>query len=119
MKNTKTCEGFAQRIRRGFLTLAMVAGLTGGVTIAMVAPASADAGGEYNVYHQVIPADACKDQGHFAAISFDWFNPYSLYCYDVSVPMGLTIAGGVDIQAFCNKKWPGSMATVDGKTVWD
>ena len=28
-------------------------------------------------------------------------------------------AAGVDIQAFCNKKWPGSVATVDGKTVWD
>jgi hypothetical protein len=119
VKNTKTRADFGRRIKRGFLALAMAAGLTAGVTVATSTSASADTGGEYTVYHPIVPADACIDQGHFGAISFEWFNPYSLHCYDVSVPPSISIAGGVDIQAFCNKKFPGSTATVNGKTVWD
>lgn len=110
MKNTKTRTGFGRRIKRGFLALAMTAGLAAGITVATSAPASAEGG--YNVLYPVEVSKVCQHQGHTGATSLNWGDPFSLFCYDLSIPAGVTLSGNLDIQAYCDYTWPGSVATV-------
>ena len=47
----------------------------------------------------------CRRQGHTAA-SFWWYwNAYSWYCYDLSVPWGVTFFGGPDMNAACRSQY--------------
>lgn len=116
--STKTHRaGLGQRITRSLLALVMAIGTAVGIGITTAAPAQAE--GWYTYYYPVMPVDVCQHQGHFGATTLFFWNPYSLSCYDLSVPAGVTFTGGLDFQGFCEWKYPGSYATVDGKTVMD
>lgn len=117
MSTTK--RGFGQRVKQGFIALATTIGLGVGVTIAAASPAQA--WGEYTYYYPVDTSKVCQHQGHTGASSQTPWNPYSLYCYDLSIPPSITFSGDLDIQAYCEWKYPGSIAIVDGgnNTIWD
>lgn len=109
-------RGFGRRIKRGFAALALTFGLVASVTIAAAAPASAE--GSYNVLYPVEAYKVCRHQGNTGASSWNWYNAYSLYCYDLSIPAGVTFGGDLDIQDYCNDTWPGSTATVVENNIW-
>ena len=67
---------------------------------------------ESTVSYSVAGYQVCQYQGHFAATTLTPWNPYSMLCYDLSVPAGITIAGSLDIQGFCSAKYPGSQAVL-------
>ena len=113
----KNAADFGQRIWRGMFALAMTVGLASGITVATAAPAQA--WGSYTYYYSVEGYKVCQSQGHTGASSINWFDPYSMYCYDLSVPAGITFSGNLDIQKYCSDKYPGSTAVVDGKTIFD
>ncbi|HMI09513.1 MAG TPA: hypothetical protein VK497_03925 [Candidatus Saccharimonadales bacterium] len=103
-------------IKRGLFALTTTLGLAAGIGIIGVAPASAESG--YYVLYPVEATSVCRYQGSTGATSIDWGNPYSLTCYDLSIPAGVTFGGDLDIQAYCNAKWPGSVATVYEHTIF-
>lgn len=101
---------FGGRIRRGLIVLMTALGLTAGVGVISATPASAEPG--YYVLYPVEATSVCRHQGNTGATSFDWGNPYSLTCYDLSIPAGVSFGGDLDIQGYCDWKWPGSVAKV-------
>ncbi|QHF22812.1 hypothetical protein GTU73_01530 [Rathayibacter sp. VKM Ac-2804] len=76
--------------------------------IAALAP-SAQAVTETTSY-TVLESKVCKDQGNWGASYYNFGDPYSGYCYDLGFPP--TLAGSLDIQAYCDKTHPGSVAVV-------
>ena len=54
----------------------------------------------------------CNDQGHFGASYYNGFSPYSWYCYDLSLPTGVTFTGGLDINGWCMRTYRYSHAQV-------
>ncbi|KTS85153.1 hypothetical protein NS183_13240 [Microbacterium testaceum] len=58
----------------------------------------------------------CKRQGQFGASFWNYWNPYTWYCYSLSIPVGISIGGGLDLNAACaaqyptNRGWPRSWA---------
>ncbi len=106
----KTKRRFGERICRGLIVLMTALSLTAGVGVIGATSASAEPG--YYVLYPVEASSVCRHQGHTGASSFNWGNPYSLYCYDLSIPAGITFGGDLDIQGYCNSKWPGSVAKV-------
>lgn len=105
-----------KNIKRGILALAMAIGFTVGIGISIAAPAAAE--GSYSVLYPVEASDVCRHQGHFGATSFNWYDAYSLTCYDLSVPAGVTFTGSLDIQGYCSVKYPGSTAMVAENNIW-
>lgn len=101
------------RLSAGLLSLMLaVAGLIGANA------ATAAASGPtylYPVYHYQV----CQRQGHFGASFWNNWNAYSWYCYDLSFPAGITFTGGLDIDGWCQEKYHGSRAELQGGTVWD
>jgi hypothetical protein len=65
-----------------------------------------------NRYYPVYLYQVCQQQGHFGDSLLNPRDPYSYYCYDLSFPLGITYAGGLDIQGWCQDKHPGSTATL-------
>ena len=61
--------------------------------------------------YQINYVQACQEKGHLGA-SFWYWGPYAWYCYDYAFPVGIAYAGGMDIQAWCNRHYPGSRAIV-------
>lgn len=48
----------------------------------------------------------CQRQGTTGA-SFGWYwNPYSWYCYTLSIPAGISWNGSVDLNAACREEFP-------------
>lgn len=92
-----------------------------GATIAgaavMATSASAEDGGATWNY-PVMPVDVCRHQGHFGATTLNPWDPYSLTCYDLSIPGGITFSGGLDYEGYCNAKYPGSHATLQGGDIF-
>lgn len=55
-------------------------------------------------YLKVDALTVCNSQGHTSA-SFWWYwNPGSWYCYDISIPAGITFAPGPDFGKYCRSK---------------
>lgn len=76
------------------------------------APASAA------VRYSVNMTQACQEKGHFAASYWNW-TAYGWYCYDLSFPaLSIAPAGGVDVQAWCSRHYPGSEAKVIENNLW-
>jgi hypothetical protein len=60
------------------------------------------------VLYGVNMVQACEEHGHLGA-SFWNTTPYGWYCYDFSpAPPFWSWAGGVDIQGWCNRHYPGT-----------
>ena len=114
--NKNTRIGFGRRIKRGLLALAMTTGLVGGMTVAMATPASAYEPGYYVLY-RAWPHEVCNHQGNFGPFTLNPLDPYSLRCYDLSLPFP-SIAGTLDIQGFCDDKYPGSVATLEEHDIY-
>ncbi|HEX6257928.1 MAG TPA: hypothetical protein VFZ48_00445 [Candidatus Saccharimonadales bacterium] len=85
-----------------------------GLSIATTAPAQAGTTYVYHVYHYQV----CQKQGHFGASFTNPYNPYSFYCYDLSIPLGVTWAGGLDINGWCASKYAGTHAELVEHNVW-
>lgn len=110
------------RLRAILTAIAVSAGLLslGASGVAVPASAASDAKTprsvnmtyEYPVYEYKV----CNLQGHFGASFSNPWNPYSWYCYDLSIPFGVTFAGGLDVQNYCNVYHPGSRATATKPT---
>jgi hypothetical protein len=109
-------RGFGRRIKRGFAALTLTFGLAAGVSVAAAAPAAAEGG--YYVLYPVEASKVCQHQGRTGATSLTWGNPFSLFCYDLSIPAGITFGGDLDIQGYCNDKWPGSTAMVAEQNIF-
>ncbi len=62
--------------------------------------------------YEVTGYEVCMHQGHFAATTVTPWDPYSLICYDLSFPAGVTLYGSLDIQGYCSFKYPGSKAVL-------
>ncbi|WP_133059081.1 MULTISPECIES: hypothetical protein [unclassified Nocardioides] len=55
-------------------------------------------------YLPVSGVTVCRSQGHFGG-SFWWYwNPASWYCYDLSIPWGISIAGSPNFGAYCRAR---------------
>jgi hypothetical protein len=98
--------------RRGRLAaaiggLALLAGLS--VTTARQADAGVVQG--YGVSMQT----ACMEQHPGANIALWWFyyNPYSWYCGNYTTPTSFDYMGGVNVQAYCNRHFPGTYAKLN------
>ena len=102
------------KMRRRLATLGAVLTMTIGAALVVAPPADAA------VYYHVNMSQACKDtyndSGSWAAFWNPW-NPYSWYCSHLEGPYPPVYRwqGGVDIQKYCNKHYPGSKATVAPK----
>jgi hypothetical protein len=77
------------------------------VALGTAAPASA-----YTREDPAMPVAVCNWQGHFGASTWNPFSAYSSYCYDLSIPLGISIAGSLDVQGYCSAKFTGSKAIV-------
>lgn len=75
--------------------------LTGGTLVANVAPAHAAQFTGYIDFHA-----QCKRQGSFASSFWNYWNPYSRYCYTISLPFGISYAGGLDLNWACREQYP-------------
>jgi hypothetical protein len=55
---------------------------------------------------------ACMEQHPGANVAWWWYyyNPYSWYCGTYTTPTQFTYMGGVNVQAYCNKHFPGTHA---------
>lgn len=111
-----TRRNFGPRVRQGFVSLLMAIGMMVGISVATAAPAHA--AGSLTYYYPVYQNQVCNRQGHFGAGYYWSTNPYSWYCYDLSVPAGITFAGGLDINGWCQARYPGSRAGLVSNNVW-
>lgn len=103
-----------RQLRRAVLSAVAVVVAMFGMSIAAAAPAEASTTYHYPVYHYQV----CQRQGHFGASYYNPWDPYSWYCYDMSVRLGVTWAGGLDINGWCAATYPGSHAELTGTDVW-
>jgi hypothetical protein len=107
----KTKRRFGERIRRGLIALVLALGLTVGAGVFGATPASAEPG--YYVLYYAWPTDVCSHQGNMGVTTLNPLDPYSLRCYDLSFPVpSFSLGGDLDIQGYCNWKYPGSVATL-------
>ncbi|MDP9694428.1 UNVERIFIED_ORG: hypothetical protein J2X79_001987 [Arthrobacter globiformis] len=79
----------------------------------VAAPASVPTAGSLTYHYPVYQYQVCRRQGHWGASFTNYWNPYSWYCYDLSFPLGITWAGGLDINGWCKATYPGSYAGLD------
>jgi hypothetical protein len=59
----------------------------------------------------------CNHQGNFGAFTLNPLDPYSMHCYDLSLPLP-SIAGTLDIQGYCDWKYPGAAATLNEHNIY-
>jgi hypothetical protein len=85
-----------------------------GVNIVTSAPAQASTTYVYNVYHYQV----CQRQGHWGASLWNPWDPRSWYCYDLSIPLGITWAGKLDINGWCKATHRGSHAELTSNDAW-
>jgi hypothetical protein len=66
--------------------------------------------------HSVNIVQACNEQHGYANGYSGWGGPYGIVClvWSFSIPWGLTATpvGGLNIQAYCTRHYPGSRAVL-------
>jgi len=92
------------RLRRIALSTLVTAVLATSALAAPVAVEPASAAGKFTGYINF--HDQCKRQGSYGASFSNYWNPYSWYCYTVSVPPSITFSGGLDLNAACRAQYP-------------
>lgn len=76
------------------------------------ASASTSASTSVQILYPINVVQACEEQGHLGA-SFWNTSPYGWYCYNFSPsPPFWEWAGGVDMQGYCSRTYPGSQAII-------
>ncbi len=87
--------------------------------VAASAPSAVRATGIY-YYYPVVLTSVCQRQGHLSAFWWWYWNPYSVYCYDIDVSAVPTwrYGGGLDINGWCMATYPGSHSVLAGNTVF-
>ncbi len=87
--------------------------------VAASVPSAVRATGIY-YYYPVVLTSVCQRQGHLSAFWWWYWNPYSVYCYDidVSVTPVWRYGGGLDINGWCMATYPGSHSVLTGNTVF-
>lgn len=98
-------------MRRVSVSIAAL-GLMIGVAVVGAVLASA-AGGGHHVLYSVQAYKVCRHQGSTGASATNPWDPHSLYCYDLSIPAGITFGGDLDIQGYCSWKYPKSVAMIE------
>lgn len=94
------------------MAMAIVAVVAAGLTLlGTAAPAMAATRD-----NPAMPVAVCNQQGHWGASTWNPFDAYASYCYDLGfglpASLGFTPAGDLDVQGYCNAKYPGSKAVV-------
>ncbi len=83
-----------------------------GVTMQSISSASTSASASVQILYSINVVRACQEQGHLGA-SFWNTTPYGWYCYNFSPsPPFWEWAGGVDMQGYCNRHYPGTRAII-------
>ncbi len=72
----------------------------------------------YLRWNFIYPYKVCQHQGHWGASYTNAKNPYSWYCYDLSFPVGITWAGGLNMNAYCKAKYNGWAEVDRNHGVW-
>jgi len=80
--------------------------------VSAVAPTAIKVASSLTYYYPVYGYKVCRRQGHWGSSFTNYWNPYSGYCYDLSFPIGITWAGGMDINGWCKATYPGSYAGI-------
>ncbi|MCJ1675585.1 hypothetical protein MT355_20155 [Rathayibacter sp. VKM Ac-2929] len=93
------------------------AGAVVALTATLFAPSAQAA--EWTAEIPVDMTSVCKDQNFAGAYPVEPLNPYGWQCYDAGFPGGVNLKGSLDIQGWCNARFPGSVATVDGPYAFD
>jgi hypothetical protein len=76
------------------------------------ASASTAASSWVQILYPIDVVRACQEQGHLGALAWNT-GPYGWFCYDPSTsPPFWNFAGGVDIQGYCNRHYPGTRAII-------
>jgi hypothetical protein len=99
------------KIRRSFVSAVVATIVLFGLN---VAPAEASTTYIYPVYQYQV----CQRQGHFGASYYNPWSAYSWYCYDLSFPIGVTYAGGLDMNGWCQATYSGTHAELVSNDVW-
>ncbi|HJP81427.1 MAG TPA: hypothetical protein VJ841_03485 [Candidatus Saccharimonadales bacterium] len=96
-------------IRRKVIGTVTAVLMASGIGVATATTASASS---YSDAFDVDVVSVCRDQGHYGAWFGNWWNPYSLYCYDASLDVamyppsfsgGVSYAGPLDIESYCHR----------------
>lgn len=101
------------RFRRFIAAFVVAISSITGIGLAAAAPANAGVTYVYPIYHYQV----CQRQGHFGASYYNPWSPYSWYCYDLSFPLGVTWAGGLDFDGYCRAKY-GARAELWSRDAW-
>jgi|ERR1035438_812336 hypothetical protein len=76
------------------------------------ASTSASKSPSVQILYSINVVQACEDQGHLGALAWNT-TPYGWFCYNFSpAPPGWDYAGGVDMQGYCNRHYPGTRAII-------
>jgi hypothetical protein len=92
-----------RRVRFFFALLLAPALAAIGTAVVDVAPAHA------SIAYQINPTDACRARfpGSFGSSLYKW-SPDGIYCYTISIPLGITWSGALDktqLYWYCQSKY--------------
>jgi len=74
--------------------------------------ASSSASASVQILYPINVVAACEQQGHLGALAWNT-TPYGWFCYNASTSKPFwDFAGGVDMQGYCNRDYPGSKAII-------
>jgi len=96
------------------IALIMLTGLLGlSVSSASAATSAASsASAPVQILYSINVVAACEQQGHLGALAWNT-TPYGWFCYNASTSKPFwDFAGGVDMQGYCNRNYPGSTAII-------
>ena len=115
MKTIRTRAKLTGKGRGRLLAVAVAASLAFlgpfGLSISS-ASASTARSASVQILYPINVVRACEEQGHLGA-SFWNTTPYGWYCYNFSPsPPFWEWAGGVDMQGYCNRNYPGTSAII-------
>jgi hypothetical protein len=97
--------GTAFLIMAGFLGLSIS-------SASAATSASPSASASVQILYPINVPVACEQKGHLGALAWNT-TPYGWFCINASTsPPFWDIAGGVDMQGYCNRDYPGSTAII-------
>lgn len=86
-------------IKRTFILMTLLVSMIGAGFFVAVPKAEAAVS-----YMPISGVTVCRSQGHFGG-SYGWYwNPNSWYCYDLSIPAGITFASGPNFTKYCKAR---------------